>query len=994
MIGIVFIIKFITSLIMRTVIKNNFLKNIYLSIIFLIISFLITIINIEKYEINFINIQWPFNSSFVFYNLFNGLTLYNYGNVAFINFFNFPEILAIYLLSLFFPVYLQEIFLLSFLQFISMYYFYKLSKYYIFNFLDDDHIKTFVSSLSSVLIVFSFASQILYWWNFIPQGFFLIAFGSGMFYYTMKFFDYYLNNNKINKKYLIFIMIFSSLSISVNTPFNISFIWMFIIFTGLFFIRYVNKYKIKNIKKIFLGYIIIIFLILLANIWYILPTLIEGYYVPSLVSPNNNENLFIFYLASDINLLKIFTFSYSTSQYSYPSIGTYIFSAYGKVISYIIFPAILFGIISLNKKTNKRYFYILFIYFLTFLFIIGARGPFKYVYLDVIFKNGALFTGLRNPYTALIFSFNTLYIIVLIFSALRFIDYLKNHYKNHNFINIKKYKTSKLKLISVFIIFIIVIMPVLSTSSSIYLGEAIPVSPLHARVIVPEYEIETADYIRNHLNNNYAYLFPGGFINQSWSHGYDAFDILPNLIGSNYVIDSPTNNISSDMYNYIKLGETYEIPNFASTLSDLGIKYIVIEGNVTATPYWSYTYTPNYSSILYSLNNTYGIKFVNKFGNNYVYENKINASIIYIPKEDINYKNYTNYIIPQLNITQNFYNDTIKNYNLSPDNYINITYNNEICIIINGTYRNITDKLEGKLPFSYASWGPPSIFNQYPLNINTSNYNYMTIKFETNKNTAFNIFAITTKNTTGGNIYVYNLAKSENIYDLFGNYNSLGTGDNKLNPAYGADWCNDNNVTTMTINLNEITNKNIYKLVFSFLPVINGTGDNLPINEWPEYENLTIYSIELGNNVFFNHYGEYTNNTTYLSKNMVDLNANISYNIIKNEDFNINIYYNKNNDKPIPIILAENYENGWKIAYNKNVSNAKIINNNYSTEILIYPNNKGSNIEINMYFSGNNIFHRILLYSLLIYIIPLIMLMIPVNNLKIYSKIKRRHKNE
>ncbi|MGP6240437.1 hypothetical protein ACNF40_08560, partial [Cuniculiplasma sp. SKW4] len=661
---------------------NKLPKNDILYILFFFISIFITIINIGgKYEIDFLNIQWPFNSSFVFYNLFNGFTFYNYGNISFINFFNFPETLFIYILSLIgFPVYMQEIFIISVFQFIALYYFYKLFYAYIFNFIDDNAIKTFVSALASLLVVFSFASQTVFWWNFIPGGFFLLSFGSAMLYYILLFYENYFDGRFV-KKYLLYILIFSSLSISVNTPFNISFLWLFLI-TPIF--PFINNFNKTNFKRLLFGYLIIILIMLIGNIWYIYPTLLEGYYIPFNTKSGTNFNLSIFYLAGNINILKIMEFTYATSQYSYPSLGSSIFFKYGKILAYAIFPIIFGGIISLNSKSNRNYFYLLFIYFITFLLLIGSEGPFKYLYLDLLFRNSELLLAFRNPYTALIFSFNLLYILLILFSGYRIFFSIHIYYKEVNIIKLRRYKKTIVRVIAILII-LIMILPIISTSANIYLGEAIPVSPLKSRVQIPEYEVQTANYISEKLNNyNYVYLFPGGgVIDENWTHGYDGFDLLPNLIGSNYVIDSPANSMEDYLCEYIKYGETWEVPNFASSLSDLGIKYLVIEGNITATPYWSYTYTPNYQSILYSLNHTSNISLIKQFGSNYIYENTLNAKLVYIPEEAVNSSVAVNGIFPTKNITKEYYDDINRSYAMSPNNFINASYNGSILISVN-----------------------------------------------------------------------------------------------------------------------------------------------------------------------------------------------------------------------------------------------------------------------------------------------------------------------
>jgi hypothetical protein len=698
----------------------------------------------------------------------------------------------------------------------------------------------------------------------------------------------------------------------------------------------------------------------------------QGSYVSFSTISSINFNLDIFYSAGNISPLKIIGFTFANSQYSYPSIGSLVFIKYSRISTYVIFSIIFGGIISLNPKSNKHYFYLLLLYFITFLLLIGSGGPLKYLYLDLLFKNGDILLALRNPYTALVFSFNLLYILVIITSGFRIFVSIYIYYQKGTFSRFGKYKKYIIRITALLII-LIMVLPIILTSSAVFIGEAIPVAPLNARVELPEYEVQTANYIKEKLNNHgYAYLFPGGgIINENWSHGYDGYDLLPNLIGSNYVIDCPTNSMETLICEYIKDGSTWDVPNFASSLSDLGVKFIVIEGNITATPYWSNTYTPNYHSILYSLNHTSYIRFLIQIGSNYIYENTLNVNLVYIPKEAVNSSSAVDGIFPTNNLTEEYFNYINRSYPLSPDNFINASYNGSISISVNESERNETDHLEGRLPFSYTGYGGPSIFNQYPLEINPQ-MNYLIIKFKTNSNAAFTVNAITAKNTTGSSMYTYNLAKNDSIYNLFGSYNSLGYGDNKLDTAYSADWCSNTNVTTMVINLNEVTGKTIYKLLFSILPVAdNGTGlNNVPITEWPTYENLTIYSIELVHSI---------SRTTFIATSSnLDLNANLTYIKINGENMRLKIHLSEKNVNPIPVILTENYVNGWSVRYNKNVSRVSIINKNYSTEILVFPNNSGNNITINLYFTGNNRFTNILLFSLIAYILAILLLAIQI----------------
>lgn len=953
-----------------------FIKREALYLFFLLASVFIATINIGgKYEINFINVQWPINASLTFDNLFRGITFSNYGTVGFISIFNLPEISSIYLLNLLgLPVYIQEIILISVTQFISLVFFYKIFFDYMFSYIGEQNKKLFVSALASSLTVFSYASQVLFWWNFIPQGFFLLAFGSGLIFYEMKFFENYLRGVASNE-HLLFIFVFSSLSISVNTPFNISFLWMILIMP--LFVIVDNFYYIK-IRKIVYSYLITMLLIFLANLWVIFPTILETTYIPFSNISSINDNLSIFYAIGAVNPGNILYFTFATSQYSYPSLGTGIFETTGLILSYLILPLIFGGIISLERKSNRKYFILLGVYIITFLLIIGSGGPLKYLYLDIIFRNGDLLTALRNPYTAFIFAFNILYILLLISSGYRIILSIHSYIER---IKTQKSKTRNnkfAKIISASIILLLVI-PVFATSSSIYFGEAIPSNPLHSRVEVPAYEIHTANFVKTMLNcSAYVLIYPGGgLIDENWTHGYDGSDLLPNLINSNYVIDFPTNNLQDLIYQYIGNGKTNLLPNFASELSNMGIKYIVIEGNVTASPYWSYTFTPNYKSILNSINHTKHIVLLKRFFSNYVYENTLNTSLLYIPSTLVNSRDTIDGIIPIDNITKTFYNDMQRNYSLSPENFINSTYDKSIFISINESDRNETEALEGHLPFSYQGYGGPVVFNQYPLNISPIN-NYLIIKFRTNRNAAFGINAITTPNTTGDYEYLYYLAKNDSIFGLDGSSNSLGFGDANLS-SYGLGIFTNTNITNMVIDLNAVTNKTIYKLLFEIYPVSNNGSPPANASNLPPYENLTIYSIEIGKNMFdLNNTFILSNQTFIPCSRELNLNASITSVKINGEHILLNVNLNAGDNSPIPVILTESYIKGWKVRYNENASAVTIINNNYSTLILLFPDGHGNNISLYLYLSGNQIFKHLLFFSLLMYISSLMLLVFPI----------------
>lgn len=962
--------------------------DLYLIIIFGVSSLVVTILNLKgPYIINFINESWPINVSYTLYNLFHGTTIYNYGNLSFIDFFNLPPILLIYLLYIVkLPTYIQEIIIITLLQIIAMYFTFKICEQFIFKGIISVLERTSISIISSILIVFSFSSQALYWFDFIPGGLMLLSFGAGTLYYELKIYEDYMQN-KLDRINFVLFFIFSSLSISTNTPINLSLILLMILLP-----LYVMKdyFNLSSIKKYFIISIMLLVLSIFSNLWYIIPTLMEGIYAPFSSTTSTTFNMSVYLSAGKLNPLQLFFFTFPTGSYSYPSLSTSIFKSYGILISYFETALIFAGLISVTKNNNKSYYITFVIYIFIYLMVIGSGGPFNPIYLYVFSKSSTFFVALRNPYNAFVFAQNMIFIFLIIYSIWRIKDSLyirlESHFERNNFLKFVSKRNKAFKnFLVITSILLVTATAVIPTSSAIYLGQALPSSPLKSTYSIPQYESETASYLSTLNSSGYIYLFPGGgIINQTWKHGYEGFDILPNLIGKNLVIDSPSNAALVEMCQIIRSATTYNYQNFASGLSDLGIEYLVIEGNISYTKYWSYTYTPSYSKIYKSLNQTSDISLIKVIGTNYIYKNDLNATIFYIPKTTVSQDKEINDISTNNNITLKFYNDMHKYYAGSPSNFINSTNESgTIHISVNSSERNYINKTEGQLPFSYQGWGGPSVFNQYPLNISTEKDNYLIIKFSTNSNAAITLSLISANRTKGNDQYGYYLAQNKSIVSGFGSINSLVNGDSKLNPTYGGGWVNVKNKTTMIIDLKQSGLGKVNKLLFSILPVFKGGfgNNNVPITKWPKYENLTIYGINIGDSIFFNNS---PSTKTIIPTNLsLNLNSSIIYKKEGCEVYSINIREKKGSLLPIPIVMTQNFENGWTYCAFRNIAKITILNENYSTLIIVYPTNKSTNLSFAIEFSGNKVFNKILILTLLIYFLPLGIILS-------YSKIKSR----
>ena len=956
-------------------------REIFLFSIFLALAFFISSIEIGgRYIIYFTDIQWEINPHYVLINLFNPFNNGNYGNVGFINFFNLPTVLSEFILNvLHIPIFISEILLLSILQFIALLYVYRIIRDFIF-YKPSIIGSTYLSALSSIFIVFGFAPQVLYWWDLLPNGFFLLAFGFGMLYYETVFLKNFVKK-QFNARSLTILFIFSSLSISVNTPYNISFLWLLFTLPPILLIDSSEKIRII---RLLLGDLIILISVIAANMWYITTTLLQTSSVKSLAnSPSTiSTNIYIFdTLAGHFNFLSLFSFSTASSEYSFPSTSTTIFqmySSYAIPLILIIFSVATF--IAIIYK-NKQFISLLSLYILTIFFELGYAGPFKNFYF-FLFKYPTFLLAFRAPITGFIMAQDFLFVVLIVFSTNLIVSAIRNFIKNISrekmsleisnlciFINKLSRNNHSGKVLTYLGVIIMIIIPLFMSSSAVYLGEAIPVQPLHARVSIPQYEYETANYIKNRNLNHYALIFPGGFISQNWTHGYDGYNILPELIGNNNVISGETNFVLKIVCNDIESGHTYLTRNFATTLANMNIKYLVIAGNVSYTPYFGFTYSPNYTNILKSLNSTMNMKLVANFGTNYIYENLVNSSFLYIPHTLLPV-NKDGYVITR-NITSQFYEDSKISFNLSPNNTIIPTYQNgKLVISLNKNELNTTIHNEGHIPFSWDGYGAPSFFNQYPLSINPLINQYIIIHFQTSKYSAFSVNLVATNNTTGNMAYNYFLAMNRSIFGVSGNADNLGNGNSMLS-KYGNGIFNSSNGSTLAINLNSLTNEAINKIVFTLFPIAkNGSAFYGPMSQWPLDENLTIYSIDLAYSPYASPVGPDENSTYIPSDTPLNLNVSLTYNYSNTK---ISMKLSLSSDKyPIPVILAQNNFGGWVVTSSTNVSSFNILTTNYSTEFLIYPMSGAKQIVLIVTYYPITIFYNDLYISLSIYISGLV----------------------
>jgi hypothetical protein len=570
---------------------------------------------------------------------------------------------------------------------------------------------------------------------------------------------------------------------------------------------------------------------------------------------------------------------------------------------------------SFKNKLRKEYFISFIFVIMLDIVMMGINSPIKSLEIYFINTNGILSEYLRGNPGTLEFAFVfTLTILILV----SFYSILKPYVENNK-------KTGQ-KII-VILVLILLIFSFVATAPQNYDGYAVPHYPYRSRMVIPSFDYSVSKFIKNNSQNHYALLYPGGFLEQNITHGYDAYDILPSMVPQSMIIDNPSNTFIKNIYNYI--GSPTLKENFSYYLYSSNIKYIVIEGDIGGNYPFGFSPPPNYPQILNHMNNTNGIKLVKKFGPDYIYMNENYPQGMISKANAFSNSNIIDgNIIPIQNITYEYYNYSISNHTVYEPNAI---YNyNGINVVINKTSWNIISNLS----YRYTP-AEPIFYNSIPLNINTSTDPVLIIKLKGNNNTV-----ITPNALTSSNISLYAILNSTDHISTGYPYNSLRDNNNTATSEYGCDhYLMSNNSITMIINLNKASpTKNIHYIYFSPNALNEVPGSIL---------NFTIESIQLG---------------TYLSAPYgyfhVKLNVNspfndnysMNYNKTGYTNYNINVHIYHGND-PIVLALFTSYSPYWIINDASGISSYKIIKlNNDTTGIIIYPSNHSKNLEFNIYY--------------------------------------------
>lgn len=661
--------------------NNSILKLIRskFSYVFILVFFLIiSSLNVGgNFIIHFIDMLWPlvplqnFYSDFQAWNMMNlgGYAGLQSGGIAF-----YPIYIALDTIIPWIPA--QEVIFLTLSQAIASIYFYRILDKFIFKkFILRGKIRIFALVILAIFSVSNYTVQWLFWWNGVPPAFLFLVATYAMLFYSMNEFKRYLSTGQHDYTSLAFFSFFAIFVFLQNVPFNIAPMLMIFLIPLIFSFKQTRVNVVREIKF----YVISLSLIFLVSIIWLVPSYLETVLSPSssILGGAAAYNMGLFKgVTSQLNFFTILGGIYAGyNQYGYYAINRSIFYGVGVPAGYL---TVIFLLLSLflGKGNLRSFLPILGVVTIISLLSLGVNSP-LYVVDLYLFKSPLLLLFFRNPITATSFLLSVYSLFLYSMSIDRLTERVRTipmnlqsfKLKVRNVILQRSYIPSRSwqKVIAIIVIIFISVQYV-SVSTPIYSGDAIPHSPLNARMVIPEYELNVALYLSEILRNEtyYALLFPGGFLNQNWTNGYDSYDLLP-LMLPNYPLISETNtglggtsnSLLSDVYNAIDNGSADKI-GLVSRLDFLDVKYVVIEGNVSYSSYFGSTFTPAYKIILSSLNNTSNLSLIEKIGTDYVYENLDMVSMI----SSVPY-NESSSVLPM-----NFKDNAIVRYvKLSPTNY-------------------------------------------------------------------------------------------------------------------------------------------------------------------------------------------------------------------------------------------------------------------------------------------------------------------------------------
>ncbi|MBX8640290.1 MAG: hypothetical protein KIS29_08150 [Thermoplasmata archaeon] len=561
------------------------------------------------------------------------------------------------------------------------------------------------------------------------------------------------------------------------------------------------------------------------------------------------------------------------------------------------------------------------------------------------------------------------------------------------------------------LIFLLIAAPFVSTATPIFTGHAIPGSPYRARMSIPPYEYAVASYLKTHVGNAYALLYPGGFLEQNWTNGYDSYDVLPSLLPASMIIDGKSNQVLNFIYNSIGSGSAAG-ENLSLALAQLNVQYVVIEGMVGGNVPFGFGPPPDYPLILSSLNHTANLTLAKVISPDYIYRNALLPGTVSIASRIINGSGFLDgYAVPAENIGSSYFNDSLVN----PITTVSQTLENRSLF---GTH--FLDSVNMTSGYLSSSRVDPALSVSQIVDNNTffgsnfKDYSNITglVYSSSQENSSFvaaNDFSaqwnggisISLNNSTKAyiqshpvsgplgsmGVVFYNglpLQINTSVYPyLVMNFstnintaiyiqlftapviNSTTWNNNRFqvalyeywasNGVYGAfRYSSPGHSSMLLVNMNNALSrsrdKTVDYILIQILPLNNtGAGLHASISDWPGYQNLTISYLAIGK-----FYTSTLQPGTYIStptQNIQTQNGIVTYDIVSPVDVHVNVG-GLNGTLPVLVVFHQNYNPYWMLENTKGISSWKhVLIDNSMNGYLIYPVNGSNGISFDMKYT-------------------------------------------
>lgn len=826
------------------------------------------------YVLHFIDILWPLNPAGNLSALQFSWSPVNLGTFTFVNAFNFP--LAVWLFGLGavgVPVPIQELLTLTLLQAVGGYSFYALVRRFVLPSVSPN--ARALALLASVAYLLNYYTLTVGWWDNVPGFFWLMGFGPLFLYFALDLHSSIQNQLRLNPVRISALAVSSFLAFSTNVPFNVSLLALVVVLPILVFTTR-NCRSHSLFRGALVGYFLIGVIVLATSLWWIGPDYLQSVYAPTYVGGGSatSYNLALFTSSSSaLTLLTALTGLYGVEYpfYAHTAVANSLYTEVAGPTSMLIGAAILVAtVLAPTAQVRRRQGALLACVVVIALFLLGVNSPIAPGLEYLLESSSIALQALRNPFLSFGFAMCVVLILSLAHSVEVILAWISRGREptpdvprstlvfesaRWRLFRLSRQASNRTRMGIALFVSIILFVPLIAAGSPILVGNAVPSAPFQARMAIPAYEYDVANYLDSRLNDSYALLFPGGFLEQNWSHGYDGYDVLPSLLpGAFLIYDSGTgfvaspNPMLSDAYASIQAGTTHLI-DFATLLGRLGVSTVVIEGDVGGSSPFGFNPPPDYPLILGSLNRTTGLGSPRVIGPDTIYTTNNSYSIASSATQAIDASSLTNgIIVPQVNLTSLYTNASSIETTLAPEPLFPLTSS------VSGAGVSVGPEAKAALQFRplggpLAQFGQPIVFNGAPIPISTAAYDSISITFSTNVNTALTISVVDESNLSE----LSPAALSRHLFVLGGTASSLGFGTASLFPAYGADhfWTNGS-VVTLTDDLRQTMYPNsesdVYYLLFSMFPVVDGRGTpGIPVANWTGTQAFTIESITLGN---------------------------------------------------------------------------------------------------------------------------------------------------